>query len=143
MTLLNRHTTLLIVFIASTLCATAQTVEFVANIKPTGKSIVYNNKLFLLADSGSIRGGLWSTDGTTAGTGLVKSIDPYAISFSPKFTLLNNKLYFSADDGTNGVELWETDGTTAGTPNGQKHSPGRKLFPKQYYPIEQQTLFQC
>ncbi|MBK8659318.1 MAG: hypothetical protein IPN22_10745 [Bacteroidetes bacterium] len=95
----NRHMLFFIVFFTCAITSTAQTVEFVAQIRPTGESIVYDNKLFMAADSGSISGGLWSTDGTTAGTVLVKNINPGGDSFAADFTILNNNLYFSADNG--------------------------------------------
>ena len=61
-------------------------------------------------------GELWRTDGTDAGTTLVKDIYPGSNSSSPSdFTPFGGYLYFSANDGTNGSELWRTDGTAAGT----------------------------
>ena len=59
---------------------------------------------------------LWKTDGTQAGTVMVKDIDPdfhegYGFSSNPgSFTNMNGSLYFLAAGG-----LWTTDGTTAGT----------------------------
>jgi ELWxxDGT repeat protein len=59
---------------------------------------------------------LWKSDGTAAGTVLVKNIRPGFESSAPtNLTNINGKLYFSANDGVNGQELWSTDGTTAGT----------------------------
>lgn len=60
---------------------------------------------------------LWKTDGTIAGTTLVKDINPSGSSSSvpANFCVVNNTLYFSASDGINGTELWKTDGTAAGT----------------------------
>ena len=61
-------------------------------------------------------GELWRTDGTAAGTTLVKDI--YAGSdgsYPYGFTPFGDYLYFYANDGTNGSELWRTDGTAAGT----------------------------
>jgi ELWxxDGT repeat protein len=55
--------------------------------------------------------GLWRTDGTAAGTTLIRNFDttPYSL------TVIGNVLYFAAASGNTGVELWRSDGTTAGT----------------------------
>ncbi len=62
---------------------------------------------------------LWKSDGTSAGTVLIKDIRPGAVSglvsYSSSLTNLNGTLYFYANDGTSGIELWKSDGTTAGT----------------------------
>ena len=58
---------------------------------------------------------LWKTNGTSAGTVLVKDINPGGSSNPDNFVILNNKLYFVAADGTNGREIWTTDGTSSGT----------------------------
>jgi ELWxxDGT repeat protein len=57
---------------------------------------------------------LWKTDGTTAGTVLVKEINTSTRSRPAYLTEMNGKIYFSADDGT-GPSLWATDGSAAGT----------------------------
>jgi trimeric autotransporter adhesin len=56
--------------------------------------------------------GLWRTDGTPAGTYLVKKF--YKL-YAQKSTVLNNKLYFAASDSITGTELWRSDGTASGT----------------------------
>ncbi len=61
---------------------------------------------------------LWKSDGSAAGTTLVKDINPtLGGSSSPKnLTIVGNTLFFTASDSTNGVELWKTDlinGTTS------------------------------
>lgn len=58
----------------------------------------------------------WITDGTRAGTRLLRDVCPGACSSSPTFWLNHGgRLYLTADDGVRGIELWSTDGTTAGT----------------------------
>lgn len=67
-----------------------------------------NGTLFFSASDG-VKGGLWQSDGTTAGTTFVKDSPPrYA-------TNVNGTLFFIANDHTNGFELWQSDGTTTGT----------------------------
>jgi len=59
---------------------------------------------------------LYSTDGTTAGTVLLRDINPgTASSFPNGFARSGNRVFFAADNGVNGNELWVTDGTSANT----------------------------
>lgn len=70
---------------------------------------------------------LWKSDGTEAGTAMVKELRPGAngpfdsagSSISPPLTWTHVEagglVYFAADDGVHGFELWRTDGTEAGT----------------------------
>jgi len=76
----------------------------------------FNNQLFFYAND-SIHGyELWKSDGTEAGTVMVKDIYiGKENSTIEGFTECNNILFFKADDGINGLELWKTDGTEAGT----------------------------
>ncbi|HLK29802.1 MAG TPA: ELWxxDGT repeat protein [Puia sp.] len=55
------------------------------------------------------------SDGTTAGTVILNSINPYGYGSNPTYlTSLNGAVYFSADDGS-GLQLWVSDGTMSGT----------------------------
>ena len=85
-------------------------MQQVASIKNT------NGTTFFVADDGINGQELWKTDGTNAGTMLVKDINVGSTGSSP-FNLFvsNNKVFFRADDGINGMELWVSDGTAAGT----------------------------
>lgn len=59
---------------------------------------------------------LWKSDGTVAGTTLVKDINPGGGNSNPNgYVAVGSTLFFKADDGTNGEELWKTDGTQEGT----------------------------
>ena len=58
---------------------------------------------------------LWKTDGTEAGTVMVKDIRSGS-SGSYGYSLTSfGDVYFVANDGTNGYELWKSDGTETGT----------------------------
>ncbi|MBS7791698.1 hypothetical protein KTR66_16965 [Roseococcus sp. SDR] len=60
---------------------------------------------------------LWVTDGTGAGTSLVKDIRVGGYGSRPygPVALGDGTALFIADDGVHGYELWRTDGTTGGT----------------------------
>lgn len=59
---------------------------------------------------------LWKTDGTAAGTSLVKDINPGTANSNPTdLVTVGNQVFFVANDGTDGTELWKSDGTAAGT----------------------------
>ncbi|MFL6233430.1 MAG: ELWxxDGT repeat protein, partial [Thermoanaerobaculia bacterium] len=77
-----------------------------------------------LANDGTHGRELWSTDGTAAGTHLVKDILPGAgDSYPLGLTVLNGAVYFHAS-GPEGDELWRTDGTEAGTTLVKNINPG-------------------
>jgi len=59
---------------------------------------------------------VWTSDGTPAGTRMVRDIVPGATGcFPSELTALGDILLFAANDGVNGKELWRSDGTEAGT----------------------------
>ncbi|MDR1718875.1 MAG: T9SS type A sorting domain-containing protein [Dysgonamonadaceae bacterium] len=59
---------------------------------------------------------LWVTDGTAAGTKMVKDINPGTSGSDVNWlSRFNDKVVFAANDGTNGMELWISDGTADGT----------------------------
>jgi ELWxxDGT repeat protein len=71
--------------------------------------------LFLGFAPGGAGAELYRTDGTAAGTVLLKNIHPTGNSVPQRFMAVGDTLYFTADDGTNGRQLWKTDGTADGT----------------------------
>jgi len=80
----------------------------------------FGNKLYFAAisgiDNGVYQSGLWATDGTTAGTTLIKDDHTNTAGFFPKYlAVAGDTLYFQASDTEHGTELWKTDGTTTHT----------------------------
>ena len=55
------------------------------------------------------------SNGTAAGSKLLKDIHPDYTSYLNNINGLGNQALFVADDGKNGFELWRSDGTSAGT----------------------------
>jgi ELWxxDGT repeat protein len=71
---------------------------------------------------------IWKSDGTVAGTVLVKAMPPYNpfsssqyetwtsdANLDRNFSVDGDVMYFGGYDAANGNELWSTDGTAAGT----------------------------
>ena len=70
---------------------------------------------------------LWRSDGTAAGTRLVKNLSPSRGEYGvlpPLLTPVGDTLFFRADDGAHGSELWKTDGTAEGTVMVEDIAPG-------------------
>ena len=78
--------------------------------------IAMGASLFFTADDGSQGRGLWRSNGTEAGTVLVRDIWGGTNSSNPdSFENVNGTLFFTASNGVNGNELWKSNGTSAGT----------------------------
>lgn len=82
----------------------------------TATATAMGDTVYFVAKDPQAGAELWRTDGTQAGTTLVKDINPGVASAWPsQLTVVNGTLYFVADDGAHGYELWKSDGTAIGT----------------------------
>ncbi|MBK6901540.1 MAG: hypothetical protein IPH04_01665 [Saprospirales bacterium] len=101
----------------------------------------FNGKVYFAAEDGVHGVELWSTDGTTDSTVLVKDINEGPDgSACQKFYTTEEYLFFVAYDEETGNELWRTDGTEAGTIRLKDIYPGPQSsiytdygFPDEFY----------
>ena len=85
---------------------------------PHFKLVAAGATVYFVADDGIHGYELWASDGTEAGTRMVKDIMPGpgdSIFIPRPLSTMGGKAYFSANDGVHGEELWVSDGTEAGT----------------------------
>jgi ELWxxDGT repeat protein len=81
-----------------------------------GPATVIGSTAYFAATTSAGGTELWKTDGTPAGTVLVKDIFPGPSSSNPRFlTNVNGTLLIRANDGVHGDEVWKSDGTDVGT----------------------------
>ncbi|PZU80029.1 MAG: hypothetical protein DI529_16965 [Chryseobacterium sp.] len=124
----------------------------IKNINPTASSYPTNfyyspalGKTFFNANGGN-GAEPWMTDGTEAGTSIVKDINisgPTAGSGPQNFIEYKGKVYFSASNGLeNGAELWVTDGTEQGTMMVKDIVPGASAsFPEKMMVYKDKLYF--
>ncbi len=75
-----------------------------------------SDRVYFVAKALGAGAELWSTDGTTQGTRLVRDIQPgLATSYVKAFANLGPKTVFVASENSIATEVWATDGTPAGT----------------------------
>lgn len=78
--------------------------------------IVLDDKLFFEADPNDGTGDeIWVSDGTAAGTFMLKDTNPGTDNGDPDyFAIYQGEMFFASKDA-GGYQLWKTDGTTTGT----------------------------
>ena len=107
--------------------------DYVGNAR---SQIAYAGKVYFTAWTVDLGRELYATDGTVAGTYLVKDIMPGNPEGGPfttgpvGFTVFGGQLFFTAEDGVNGRQLWKTDGTTAGTVVVDALAPNISAYPE-------------
>jgi ELWxxDGT repeat protein len=80
--------------------------------------------LYFVANDGASGNALWKTDGTAAGTALVRTFN----TWTPRNLFnVNGTLFFGAGHDDSGLELWKSDGTEAGTVLVKDIAPGNSL----------------
>ncbi len=83
---------------------------------PTLPVMTQGDDLLFFADPFSQGSQLWKSDGTYAGTHVIKDQPNLVVQNSVSSTaIVDGLLYFLANDGTSGYELWRSDGTSSGT----------------------------
>ena len=72
--------------------------------------------MYFAANDGIHGSELWRSDGTAAGTFMVKDVQPGAAASNPyEITAANGNIYFSATTLAYGQEPWVSNGTASGT----------------------------
>ena len=92
-----------------------------------------NGYIYLSINDGHHGYELWRSDGSEAGTVIVKDIDPDGSSRPIHLTGINDVLYFAATDEEHGSELWKSDGTVTGTVMVKDINPGKDYGVYEYY----------
>lgn len=106
------------------------------------QGVELNNKIFFTASHELTGTELWATDGTTAGTYMVKDISLGEESSYPNAPFaVGDTLFFAAGDGIHGIELWKSKGTAAITQMVADISPFYSSSPQEFVLLGDQLLF--
>lgn len=142
--------TLVLLAISVAALAQARPATLVKDIYPGDSSTprfltVVGDELFFVAEDGIHGAELWKSDGTGAGTVMVKDIAPGgAETLVPgQLVAYGGKLFFAGDDGTNGEELWVSDGTEAGTYMVKDIHPSESSRPQRFRESDGKLFFQA
>jgi ELWxxDGT repeat protein len=109
------------------------TATFVKNLSHANGDVTRlnqaNGKLVFVGRDAARGREWWISNGTAAGTALLKDINPGAADSQPSYGAAqvvgaHGHVFFSATDGVGGLEPWATDGTAAGTARVGDLAPG-------------------
>lgn len=134
-----------LVLLIGTFKSNAQNPYLVKDINPNSawsspRNLTKVNQTVFFEAITNLGWGLWKSDGTTAGTVLLKSFGPDNELYN--LADMNGVLYFRANDGTNGFELWKSDGTVAGTVMVKDINPGSaSSYPSDFIYFNNQIFF--
>lgn len=112
-----------------------------------GTIVAVGSRVFFTEADPTSPPGLWVSDGTSAGTKLVKSFpnakSPFQVLYNP--TAVGGKLFFTRNAATpsDGFRLWVSDGTASGTTNLSPFSlpPTHAYFAGQIAPPRSEVKF--
>lgn len=103
--------------------------------------VAFNGAVYFRARHHLFGDEIWKTDGTEAGTMLLKDIIPGTTSSSPVgLTVAGDLLYFTASD-SRGAELWKSDGTEEGTQIVKDINPDGGSFPYNHTGLDGKLVF--
>ncbi|WP_257446543.1 ELWxxDGT repeat protein [Archangium lipolyticum] len=109
-----------------------------------GLLVDFQGRLFFGAFFEDGRTGLWTSDGTAAGTVQVKDFPAFQDTGVKELTPLGQQLFFASGDTAHGQELWVSDGTPGGTRQVKDIAPGAaSASPYALTPLNGSLLFFC
>lgn len=105
--------------------------------------IAAGSQVFFIARDEAHGAELWRSDGTAAGTFMVRDISPGSSGSAPYgLTVAYGVVYFNAYDSLHGTELWRSDGTPGGTFQVAELAPGPlSSNPQQLVPAGPRLFF--
>ena len=109
-----------------------------------GNLVAFGGKLFFAANVEEGNSGLWSSDGTEAGTVEIKhfTTDPtQLVAWVDNLKPVGSRLFFTGTDAASGNELWVTNGTSGGTRLVKDITPGPEGGSFSYFTAVNNTLF--
>ena len=94
-------------------------------------AVLGNKIIFNAAEVATTNFEVWVSDGTVAGTKVLKEISPSGYTNPSAFTTYNGKMYFTGDfyNSSSCITFWSSDGTESGTTQILKDTLGNTINP--------------